>query len=402
MFLPVAQEQKLIQALGPALREAGLRTKILGYDHNWSMHPDDIAATPPGETPELHYAGDLLADPATARWLAGTAYHCYFGDPSAQSQQHARYPDKAIYFTECSGVSSSVPANTFSDTLKWHSRNLIIGALRNWAATVVNWNLALDANAGPHTGGCDTCTGLVTVNADQSVSTNAEFYTLGHLTRFVKPGAVRIASTSFGTTGWNGQIMDVAFRNPDGSTVLVAHNENDDPRTFAVALGRYTFTYTLPGGALATFTWPAGAVPDSRDDLIPLASGSATGQPSGPTNPCCSGDVVANAVDDDASTRYSSGTGQEPGQYLQVDLGRQTRVERLVLDTGPSTGDYPRGYQVQVSSDGQNWSGPVVTGTGHGQLTEIQISRRSVRYLRVVLTESTGSWWSVADVRVYR
>jgi glucosylceramidase len=402
MDLPMADESRLIQALGPALRAAGLGTKILGFDHNWAMHPDDIAALPPGQLPDLTYANDLLADPATARWLAGTAYHCYFGDPSAQRAQHDRYPDKAVYFTECSGIRSSQPANTFSDTLKWHSRNLIIGVTRNWAATVVNWNLALDANGGPHVGGCDVCTGLVTVNPDGSATTNAEYYTLGHLTRFVRPGAVRIASTSFGTTGWNGQIMDAAFRNRDGSLVLVAHNENDDPRTFAVALGGSAFTYTLPGGALATFTWPGDAIRDTTGDLLPLAAGSGSAQPSGPADPCCSGDVVANAVDDDASTRWSSGAGQQPGQYLQVDLGRRTRADRLVLDTGASTGDYPRGYQLLVSDDGLHWSGPVATGAGRGQLTEIRLPRRPARFLRVALTQSTGNWWSVADVRVYR
>jgi len=396
--LPMAQEQKLIEALGPALRAAGLSTKILAFDHNWSLHPDDLASTPPGQSPELHYAADLLANPATARWVAGTAYHCYFGDPSAQTVQHERYPDKAIYFTECSGVRSTDPAKTFSDTLKWHSRNLIIGTTRNWAATVLNWNLALDPSGGPHVGGCDTCTGPVTIGPGQTVTTNAEYYTLGHLTRFVKPGAVRIASTSFGTTGWNGQVMDVAFRNPDGSIALVVHNENDDSRTFAVALGGYSFTTTLPGGALATFSWPRGAIPNTATgNLLPLARGSATGQPAGPPE-----DVVGNAVDDDASTRWSTGTGQQPGQYLQVDLGRRTQIHRLVLDTGASTGDYPRGYQVQVSDDGQQWSAPIVTGSGKGQLTDIRIGDRPTRYLRVTLTASAGSWWSVADVRAYR
>ena len=42
--------------------------------------------------------------------------------------------------------------------------------------------------------------------------------------------------------------MDVAFRDPDGSTVLVAHNENDNPSTFAVREGDQAFTYTLPLG----------------------------------------------------------------------------------------------------------------------------------------------------------
>ena len=68
--------------------------------------------------------------------MSGTAYHCYFGDPSAMTALHTQFPDKDIYFTECSGSQSSDPANTFSDTLKWHSRNLIIGSPRNWAKTV--------------------------------------------------------------------------------------------------------------------------------------------------------------------------------------------------------------------------------------------------------------------------
>ncbi len=92
-------------------------------------------------------------------------------------------------------------------------------------------------------------------------------------------GAVRIASTSFGTTGWNGQIMDVAFSNPDGSTALVVHNENDDPRSFTVAAGGRTFDYTLPGGSLATFTWPRGRVFDDGLRLLSLKGATATSLP---------------------------------------------------------------------------------------------------------------------------
>jgi glucosylceramidase len=396
--LPVAQETQLIKTLGPALRRAGLRTDILAYDHNWVEHPGDVAGTPPGSDPEEDYAAQVLSDPDAARWVSGTAFHCYYGDPSAQTKLHEQFPDKDIYFTECSGSKSADPASTFSDTLKWHSRNLVIGTTRNWSRTVVNWNLALDPAGGPHVGGCDTCTGVLTVGPDQAVTRNAEYYTLGHLSRFVRPGAVRVASTSFGTTGWNGQIMDVAFRNPDGSLVLVAHNENDDPRRFAVAVGDKAFSYTLPGGALATFTWP-GSLGSPR--LLPASGQVATAEPPAPADPCCSGDVAANAVDDDATTRWSTGAAQQPGQYLQVDLGRAGSVERLVLDTGAGVGDYPRAYQVSVSRDGLRWSNPVA-GTGSGQLTAIDLPDRPLRFVRVTLTAAASSWWSVADVRVYR
>jgi glucosylceramidase len=397
--LPVAQEKALIKVLGPQLRRAGLRTAILAYDHNWIEHPGDVAGTPPGSSPEEDYAGEVLSDPEAARWLAGTAFHCYYGDPSAQTRLHNRFPTKDIYFTECSGSRSADPASTFSDTLKWHARNLTIGTTRNWSRTVVNWNLALDETGGPHVGGCDTCTGVLTVGPGALVTRNAEYYTLGHLSRFVRPGAQRVASTSFGTTGWNGQIMDVAFRNPDGSIALVVHNENDAPRRFAVTFGGLSFSYTMPGGALATFTWP-GSI--SRGPVLMPATGQvASARPAGPTDPCCAGDVAANAVDDDASTRWSTGAAQQPGQYLQVDLGQPVRGGRLVLDTGAGTGDYPRAYALTVSADGINWSS-AAAGTGSGQLTSIDLPQRSLRYVRVSLTQADPSWWSVADVRIYR
>lgn len=399
--MPSWQEEKVIEDLGPMLRDAGLHTLILAYDHNWTEHPNDIANTPPDESADIDaYPQNVLTSPA-ARWVAGVAYHCYAGDPSAMTAMHDQFPDKAIYFTECSGSQSSNPANTFSDTLKWHARNLIIGNTRNWAETMINWNLALDPSNGPHVGGCGGCTGIVTVAPGGTVTDDAEYYTLGHLARFVRPGAVRIGSTSFGTTGWNGQVMDVAFRNPDGSTVLVAHNENDNPQTFAVREGDAAFTYTLPGGALATFVW-RGDVPGAYAlrQLDPTGW-SAVANPAGPANPCCTGDVAANAVDADASTRYSTGTGQAPGQYLQVDFGKPIPARQVVFDTGASTGDYPRNYTVSTSVDGTNWTTAVANGQGTGQFTTANVSGGPIRYVRITLTSSDGNWWSVADVRAY-
>jgi glucosylceramidase len=281
----------------------------------------------------------------------------------------------------------------FSDTLKWHTRNLVLGVTRNWAKTVVNWNLALDPAGGPHLGGCDTCSGVVTVGPGQTVTENAEYYTLGHLARFVPPGAVRIASTSFGTTGWNGQIMDVAFRNRDGSTALVVHNENDDPRSFAVAQGGASFDYTLPGGALATFTWRASRALDDGRVLLDAHGTTATGLPAA---------EARNAVDDDATTRWTTAAAQAPGQYLEVDLGRSQAVRRVVLDTGADTGDFPRGYALFMSADGVHWSAsPAATGAGGGQLTTIDVAPTAARFLRVVQTATAPQWWSVADLRVY-
>ncbi len=398
--MSAAQEEKVILQLGPMLHRAHLRTKILGYDHNWAMHPNDIANTPPDEKQDINnYPQELLASSAS-RYVTGTAYHCYYGDPSAMTALHNQHPAKPIFFTECSGSQSSDPTQTFSDTLKFDARTLEVGTPRNWAKSVVNWNLALDPQGGPHVGGCDTCTGVVTIAADGTVTRNAEYYALGHLARFVHPGAVHIASTSFGTPAWNGQVTDVAFRNPDGSTVLVVHNENDSPSSFSVSENGQSFNYTLPGGALATYVWPHPPTPAPAETALDPYGWSATANPTGPTDQCCTDDVASHAVDDDATTRWSTGAAQAPGQYLQVDLGRPLAVTRFVLDTGASTGDYPRGYSISTSSDGTTWT-DAGTGTGTGQLTSIALDGSAVRYIKVTLTRSDASWWSVADVRAY-
>lgn len=403
--LPTRQAIAVIERLGPALEAAGLDTRIMGYDHNWSLHPNDAASTPPGEDPETEYPTLLLESPA-AQWIDGTAYHCYAGDQKRMTALHRAFPDKQIWFTECSGSHGPTdpPAKFFRDTLTWHARNVTLGTTRNWARSVVTWNLALHPDGGPHNGGCDTCTGVVTVHPDGTVTRNAEYYTLGHLARFVRPGAVRVASSSYGSTGWNGLPMTAAFVNPDGSTVLVAHNEYDDPRTVAVAVGGRSFDYTLPGGSLVTFTWPHFADLASTETLVDPWTTSMTSNVGDPA-------TTGKATDDDGSTAWTSGTAQAPGQWLRVDLGRAQRIRQVVLDAGPLTygwpnqvtpsADYPRGVRVEVSTDGRTWTGARdVTGTG--QLTVLTTPHNPVRYVRATLTRADGHRWQVADVRVYR
>jgi glucosylceramidase len=387
--MPVRQAAAVIEQLGPLLRAASPRTKILGYDHNWTTHPGDVENTPPGEDPETDYPYQLLSSPA-ARWIAGTAYHCYSGSPAAQTALQQAFPEKGIWFTECSGSHgpNDTPPQIFRGTLTWHARTLMLGTTRNWARSVVNWNIALNADGGPHNGGCDTCTGLVTRQADGSVTTDAEYYTIGHLSKFVKPGAQRIGSTSYGTTGWNGQLMSAAFRNPDGSTALVVHNENDEPRAFAVAVGGQSFEYTLPGGAIGTFVWAR----DLRSEYkaVPLATATAS----------VGAELAPLAVDADGSTLWQSKEAIAAGQYVQVDLGTARTVRRVALDSGGNIGDYPGAWQLSYSNDGTTWR-PLKTGTSNGQLTNVDVTPTRARYLRITSTGAGDHWWTLADFRVY-
>ena len=237
-----SQEASFIGSnLGPDLQKAGLSTKIIAYDHNWN---------------DTSFPETVLGDSTAGPYTVGVAWHCYAGDPSAQTTVHNAFPNKDTYFTECSGTQSSNPANTFADSLDWQTENLIIGATRNWAKTVATWNMALNPSGGPSMN-CTTCTGVVTVdNSADTATYNAEYYVLGQASKFVKPGAVRIDSNTFGS----GNVEDVAFRNPDGSNALIALNaDTSNAHTFNVDENGQYFSYTLPARAVATFTWTPGA-----------------------------------------------------------------------------------------------------------------------------------------------
>ncbi|MDP5279020.1 glycoside hydrolase family 30 beta sandwich domain-containing protein [Sphingomonas sp. DG1-23] len=234
MRLSAAQRARIIgDHLGPEFARAGLKTRILDWDHNW-----DQPAQPLG----------VLADPAAARHVAGVAWHCYNGDVAAQSEVRDRHPDKGVFFTECSGGEWS---KAWPDSWAWTIRTLIIGSTRNWARGVLMWNLALDENFGPHLGGCGNCRGVVAIDSKTGeVTRNPEYYAFGHASRFVAVGAQRIASESR-----PGGIETVAFANPDGSRVLLAFNAGKEMAAFPVAeSGRY-FAYRLAPNAAATFRW---------------------------------------------------------------------------------------------------------------------------------------------------
>lgn len=192
-------------------------------------------------------AGDVPgADPVARAFISGTAFHCYAGDPARQDDVHGAHPDKAIYVTECSGGAWSPD---FGANLRWGVHTLIIEAVRHWAGGVMTWNMALDQDAGPTNGGCQDCRGVVTIDTVTGrVTYNVEYFVLGHASKFVLPGAVRIASSS-------DRVESVAFRNPDGSLALIALNPAAEPNTFRVGDAGGAFSYSLQAGAVATFRW---------------------------------------------------------------------------------------------------------------------------------------------------
>jgi glucosylceramidase len=230
MLMPAIAEADFVKtALGPVFKREGITTKIIIYDHN-------------ADKPE--YPITILNDPQARQYVDGSAFHLYGGTISALSKVHEAYPEKNLYFTEQWVGGSS----KFEEELKWHVTNLIIGAPRNWSRNVLEWNLAADPAYLPHTeGGCTSCQGAITIAP--KVIRNVAYYIIGHASKFVSPGSVRIASNI------SSHLDNVAFKTPEGKTVLIVVNNNSKEKSFNIKSKGQLVSASLPAGAAATYVW---------------------------------------------------------------------------------------------------------------------------------------------------
>jgi O-glycosyl hydrolase len=252
MRLEPADEATLVKSyLAPAFKTAGIDTRILVWDHNWDQ-------------PE--YPLSVLGDPAAKDLVDGVAWHCYAGNFYAQGVVHDAYPDKNAYETECSGFVNGGWADNFTNDMS----DLVIGSTRYWAKTVIKWPFATNTTQGPNTGGCGTCIGFVTIDpaAAGGFTYTHDYYSIGQASKFVLPGAYRIASSPFLYHG----LGTVAFKNPDGSKVLIVSNPGDYSISLVVHWGNRVFRYVLPSVSSAvTFTWSGeqddGAAPAAPSNL---------------------------------------------------------------------------------------------------------------------------------------
>ena len=229
MELPPSDSARIIRDyLAPGLADAGLATRILAAD--------DV------EFATLYPTSVIDSDPAVGQEFPAIALHGYWGDHTKLGTLHGYYPNKDVYQVELSPNGNGCgyePILLFMDDVRY------------WAQTIVTWNVALNTSNGPfHSTDPSTCMPLVTVNeASGAVTYTSAFYQEGQFSKFIKPGAYRVDSDD------NGDVRNLAFKNPDGSKVLVTWNRAAASRTFSVNWGGQHFDYTLAAGSIATFTW---------------------------------------------------------------------------------------------------------------------------------------------------
>ncbi|MFM7223672.1 MAG: glycoside hydrolase family 30 protein [Bacteroidota bacterium] len=232
MLMSAAEQADFVgMHLGPAFQEAQLSTKIIIWDHNCNR-PD--------------FPLTVLADSVARSYIHGSAFHLYAGEISALSTVHDAFPEKQIYFTEQWTGSKG----TFDGDLQWHVKNVLIGSLRNWSTTVLEWNLANDPQFNPHTpGGCTECKGALAID-NSTIHRNVSYYIIAHASRFVPSGSVRVASSTIPG------VHSVAFMRPDKKWVCILLNESTSSKRVSLSVAHAQHTVVLSPGAVATVVGP--------------------------------------------------------------------------------------------------------------------------------------------------
>ncbi len=195
--------------LGPALEQAGFAdTGIYVWDHN--------------KEEAYQRFKEVVADERTKKYVRGAAVHWYTGDHfEAAELIRKQYPDKEVFFTE-----GCVEYSRFADSGEVEKAEMyahdIMGNLNAGVSASFDWNLFLDAEGGPNHVG-NFCAAPIMCNpGEDTFEKRLSYYYIGHFSRYVEPGAVRV-----GMTRYSDAVEAAAFLNPGGERVLVLLNKSD-------------------------------------------------------------------------------------------------------------------------------------------------------------------------------
>ena len=120
---------------------------------------------------------------------------------------------------------------------------------------------------------------------------------------------------------------------------------------------------------------------------------------------------AANAVDRDPATQWTTSDNQSPGQWFQVDFGEKKIFNRIMIQSSQPEAstedgwvdDYPRGYEIYVSDDGENWGETIASGIGSNDLIAMILEDAIItRFVKIVQTESSNTnWWTIFDLSFF-
>ncbi|WP_336790494.1 glycoside hydrolase family 30 protein [Paenibacillus sp. MMO-177] len=225
-YMSPDRQRELAIALKREFEEHGLATELWIFDHNFAD--------------AMGYVTPILNDSEGYAAVDGIALHDYDGSPEVMSEIHAAYPEKPIYLTE-----RSLWGTAGADRMAQY--------FRNYASSYNAWVTMLDSRIGTHQWLGQPGPTMLVQDADEPSRfwRTPEFNLLAQYSRFVERGAYRIGSTY----GSPETVTNVAFRNPDGSLVMVVINQTEEEQPFRVLCEGKQFTAALPAGTVGTYRW---------------------------------------------------------------------------------------------------------------------------------------------------
>ena len=230
--------------LGPEFEKNDIDTKIWLFDHNYNYD---------GLADQQDYPLHILADAEAAKYIAGSAWHNYGGQPSTLDGIHAAYPDKEIFFTEASIGSWNY---NFDGCLVWDFSNIFLGTLNRYGRGVTLWNLILDDKGAPNRPkGCRTCYGAIEISSATydyaSLDRKSHYYNIAHCSKVIRPDAWCVDVEAALPEG----VEMAAFVNTDSSLAVIAANHNEEAKEVVVKGAKSEFTLTLPARSIASARW---------------------------------------------------------------------------------------------------------------------------------------------------
>jgi glucosylceramidase len=235
--LYTAEEERdfVRDCLGPALERAGLgHVRIIVWDHNKERIYDR--------------AKTILSDPAANRYVYGVGFHWYSGDHfEGLAAVQRKYPDKALIFTEGCVAFHEKTGPWESGEQYGHD---ILGNLNHGMSAWTDWNLLLDERGGPNHVANFCSAPIMADTQTDTIYYQSSFYYIGHFSRFIRPGAVRI-----GFSRYTDRLETTAFRNPDGSVAVVVMNRTDEEIPFVLRTEHGIVETASPAHSIQTMVY---------------------------------------------------------------------------------------------------------------------------------------------------
>lgn len=309
-----------LMALGVAVRSAfdaaGIPTLILSGDASWGD------TTQNGKSLSLYPFQN-----GAGSSFAGAAYHAYNGGPQLMAEMDA-YPGKLRFMTEHSGLNTAAKAGI--NWLQFMGDDMI-GSPYYGANGIMFWNIALDANGQP--GQAINLQAVAGIATDGTVTFSPQYYALAHIAAYVKPGAVRVKATTFGTVGSTGSdVQAICFKNLDGSLAPVLFNAGSSAAPVTLKdqqAGNQQISIPLAAKEVRSLTWKnAAAVTVPDQPLIKVTALTATtARVDWVNGPPANGGAAITAIDIWDST--------VPGQEAKVASPATLPYILTGLATGP-------------------------------------------------------------------